>query len=209
MNASCRPVERRPFDLEAVDRIGTIEHDHRDLALGRLLHHVRHRRHVGVEARADVLQVDDERVEPVEHGGGRPPRIAVERVDGQTRSFRPSRTGHVRVEHAADAVLRAEQRDQRHVLRAVQQIDRRRAVARAAGVIGEQSDALAAQRARTRRPRSTSMPVSTAAAGAAPASVPDGAEVTHRSTPTVARAVSRQRRSSPTPRRLRCARAAA
>ena len=43
----------------------------------------------------------------------------------------------------------------------LQQIDRRRAVARAAGVIGDEADALAAERARSRSARSTSIPVST------------------------------------------------
>ena len=43
-------------------------------------------------------------------------------------------------------MFRAEQRDQRDVLRAVQQIDGRGAVARAPGVIGDQSDPLAHER---------------------------------------------------------------
>ena len=61
-------------------------------------------------------------------------------------------------------------------LRLEQQIDRRRAVARAAGVVGDQADALAASGAKPCA-RSTSMPVSTGAVARAPATAPDGAEV--------------------------------
>ena len=52
---------------------------------------------------------------PVEHRGGRPPRLAVERMDRQP-GLLVRRRRHVRVEDAADAVLRAEQRDERDVL---------------------------------------------------------------------------------------------
>ena len=97
---------------------------------------------------------------PVEHRGGRTPRLAVERVDRQPGLLVASRTATLVVEHAADAVLGAEERDQLHVLaRAQSRSIVRRAVARAAGVVGEQADALASQRrealrARARRCRS-------------------------------------------------------
>ena len=42
---------------------------------------VRHRVDVGVDARADVLQIDDEHVDAAQHLGGRLARFAVERVD--------------------------------------------------------------------------------------------------------------------------------
>ena len=122
-------VERRALDLKAVDRVRPIEHHDVDLPLRRLLHHVRHRRHVGVEAGADVLQVHDHRVDALEHRGRRTPRLAVERVDRQA-GLLVGRGRHAGVENPADAVLRAEEPDERHVLRALQQIDRGRAVAR-------------------------------------------------------------------------------
>ena len=62
--ADRRLVERRALDLHAADRVRPVEHDDGDLAGGGLLQDVGHRRHVGVEARADVLQIDDDRVEP-------------------------------------------------------------------------------------------------------------------------------------------------
>ena len=90
---------------------GPIEHDDFDLARRRFLHHVRHRRHVGVEARADVLQIDHDGVQTVEHVGCRPLRRAVERMDRQARAL-VLRRRHGGVENAADAVLRAEERDE-------------------------------------------------------------------------------------------------
>ena len=59
---------------------------------------------------------------PVEHRRGRPARLAVERVDRQP-GLLVRRRRHFRVEHAADAVLGAEERDQLDVLGLVQQVD--------------------------------------------------------------------------------------
>ena len=55
--------EHRPFDRVAADRIGTIADDHLDAVLLRRHQAVRHRVDVGVDARADVLQIDDEQVD--------------------------------------------------------------------------------------------------------------------------------------------------
>ena len=57
--------------------------------------------------------------------------------------------------------------------RAQEQIDRRRAVARAAGVVGDEPDALALSGAKPSA-RSTSMPVCTGAAGRVAGALPDG-----------------------------------
>ena len=79
----------------------------------RLFHHVRDRRRVGVEARADVLQIDDDRVEPLEHRrrSDAPCRRRASRSAGRCVSSRDD--GTVGVELPADAVLGAEQRDER------------------------------------------------------------------------------------------------
>ena len=73
---------------------------------------------------------------------GRPVSPVEQRVNRQARLLIPRRR-HIVVEHAADAVLGAEERDQLHARRLVKQIDRRLPVARSAGVIGDQADALA------------------------------------------------------------------
>ena len=137
-------LERRTFDLEPVDRVRPIEHEDRDLPLRRLLHHVRHRRLVRVEARADVLDVDDHRVDALQHLVGRAARLAVERVDRQAGLLVLLRR-HLVVERAPDPVLGAEERHQRHALGLEQQVDGRRARAGDARVVRHQADALAAQ----------------------------------------------------------------
>ena len=51
------------LDLDAAERVGTIEHDHREVGSGSCLEAVEHRGLERVVPAADVLQVDDERVE--------------------------------------------------------------------------------------------------------------------------------------------------
>ena len=65
------------FHIEAVDRIRAIEHDDRQLAPRGLFHRIGHGRRIRVEARADVLQIDDQGVDALQHRAGRPPRVAV------------------------------------------------------------------------------------------------------------------------------------
>ena len=73
--------ERRALDVHAVDRVGPVAHDHRHAVARARAQAVGHRVDVGVDARADVLQVDDEHVEAAQHVRGRLARLAVERVD--------------------------------------------------------------------------------------------------------------------------------
>ena len=89
-----------------------------------------------------VLQINDDGVDSLEHGVGEPLRLAVKRVDGEARLL-VAGGGDLVVEDAADAVLGAEEGDELHARGIVQQIDRGLAVARAAGVIGQEADALA------------------------------------------------------------------
>ena len=51
------------FEMHAVDRIGPVQHDHLHACLGSRAHAKRHRVDEGVVARADVLQIDHQRVE--------------------------------------------------------------------------------------------------------------------------------------------------
>ena len=80
-----RLIERRSLDLKTVDRVRSAEHDHRQPAFRRLLEDVGHRGRVGIEARADILQIDDECVEAFEHRRRRPACLTVERVNRQPR----------------------------------------------------------------------------------------------------------------------------
>ena len=76
---------------------------------------VGHRVNVGVDARADVLQVDDEKVEARQHRGGRLTRLAIERVDRDVEDRVADMVGldHVVLDVRAEPVLRSEHRRQR------------------------------------------------------------------------------------------------
>ena len=74
-------LQRRPFDLDAADRIRPVADDDRYAVTRRGAQAVRHGVDEGVDAGADVLQVDDEHVDELEHLLGRLARLAVERED--------------------------------------------------------------------------------------------------------------------------------
>ncbi len=137
---------RRTLDLPPVHRIRAIEHHDGDLLLRRLLHHVAHRELIGVEANADVLEIHDDGVEAGEGSLDRPPRAALveQGVNRQARLL-ILRRRHIVIEHAADAVLGTEERNQLHVGCSVEKIDRRFPVARSAGVIRDEADAFTAK----------------------------------------------------------------
>ena len=127
-------IEHGSFDALSSQRIGPIENVKRDVMRRRGFHRVSHRRDVGVEAHAGILNIEDERIETREHGIRRPLGFAVEAVDGQARRF-IRRGRNARIESAADAVLGAEQSHKLHARRVRQQIDRA-----AAGCGQSQSD---------------------------------------------------------------------
>ena len=82
---------------------------------------------------------------PFEHVVGGPPRLAVERVHREP-GLRVRFRGEVLVVlDAADAVLGAEQRDQRDARRRLEDVDGAASGAIAPGVIGDQPDPLALQ----------------------------------------------------------------
>ena len=56
-------IEHRPFDVLAADRVRPIAHDDADAVPARGAQAVGHRVDVGVDARADVLQIDDQHVD--------------------------------------------------------------------------------------------------------------------------------------------------
>src|SRR5205823_5194194 len=78
-------VEHRPGYGDAADRIGPIEDDESLAMFGRRLHRFAHRRDVGIESSADVLDVEDDGVDGFEHRRRRPPRFAVEAIDLSAR----------------------------------------------------------------------------------------------------------------------------
>ena len=143
-------LERRPFHLEAADRVRAIADNHRHAMTLRGAQAVGHRVDEGVDAGADVLQVDDQRVEPRQHLGRGLPRLAVERVDRypQRPILRVGRLDHVVLQVGAEAVLRAENGAEPDGLAQGDPIDDvpERAVDR--GRIGDDADAQAVQAVR-------------------------------------------------------------
>jgi hypothetical protein len=108
-------LEHRAFDVDAADRIRPVAHDDGQAMRARGAQAVGHRVDVRVDARADVLQIDDERVEAGQHLCRRLARLAVERVD---RNLPPRVACVVGLDHVllhvrSESVLRTEDRPDR------------------------------------------------------------------------------------------------
>ena len=130
-------------------RVGAVEHPDRLAVLGRRFEHVAQRGDEGVDAAAEVLQVDEQDVEGFHHRGGRPAHFAVEAEDGnaELRVEEIRRFDHVVLLVAAQAVLRAEGGGQLEVGQGGEGVERMRQVGRHRSRVGEQGDAAAGQRA--------------------------------------------------------------
>ena len=105
-------VEQIAFDIVAADRIRPIAHDNAHAVACRGPHAVGHRVDVGVDPRADILQIDDEHIEIAQHVGAGLARFAVERIDRHPPPAvaRMGRLDHVVLHVGAKPVLRAEER---------------------------------------------------------------------------------------------------
>ena len=110
-------LQARAFDRLAANRVRPIADHDRQPAARRRAHAVGHRVDVGVDARADVLQIDDEHVEAVEHLGRRLARVAVEREHRHAPPAVPPvrRLDHVVLQIGPEPVLRPEERRERDV----------------------------------------------------------------------------------------------
>ena len=107
-------IQDRPLEDVAAERIGPVEHKDGNALLGRRLKTKAQRPEVGVNARADVLQVDDQDIETLEHRLSRFSHIGVKTVhrDLSQRIKRVRRLDHVVLLLGPQAVLRSEQRRQ-------------------------------------------------------------------------------------------------
>ena len=138
-------VHSRPLDLQASERIRTVEDDHFHPFRCRHLHHIAHGAYIGVGAAADVLDVVDNGVEALELFCGGEAGLAVEGEDGNTGAgvYGLPLDVLARVGIAPDTVLRAEKGHQLYSWRIVEDIDGGVEVAVHARWIGHQSDAFA------------------------------------------------------------------
>jgi hypothetical protein len=143
-------VERRAVDLETAEGIGAVEHDDLHALLEAGGHGTEHGAGESVGTGADVLQVDDEGVEALEHGRGRLAGGAVHRIDRQAGGGVPGvaevGAGH---ELAVEAVLGREEGDELRLRRAAQDIEGALPAAVHTGGMREQADFLAGDRLET------------------------------------------------------------
>ena len=144
-------AQQQTFDRPA-GGIGPVEYPHRLAAPGRRFEHVAQRGDEGVDAAAEVLQVDQQHVEGRHHGLGRTAHFAVkaEDRDAMQRVDVVRRLDHVVLLVAAQAVLRTEGGGQLEVGQGGQRIERVRQVAGQRSRVGKQGDALAGERATQR-----------------------------------------------------------
>ena len=137
---------RRAFDGGA-DGILAVEDDDAFAVGGGGFHAVDEGGEVGVEAAANVLEINDEGVEIAELGGGGVTVFAVEAVDGEAGGGIPAVGDFFLVQIAADAVFRAEEGAEVDLGSAVEEVDGGRAVAVVAAGVGDQADAEAGEAA--------------------------------------------------------------
>ena len=107
-------IQHRPLEDVAAERIGPVEHKDSNALLGGRLKTKAQRPEVGVNARADVLQIDDQDIETLEHRLSRFSHIGVKTVhrDLSQRIEHMRRLNHVVLLFGPQAVLRPKQRRQ-------------------------------------------------------------------------------------------------
>ncbi len=115
---------------------------------GCFLEDVAQRRDEGVDAAAEILQVDQQDVEPVHHRCGRAPYVAVQAVHGNAERGVDvlRRLDHVVLLVAAQAVLRPERGHETHAIEGGEGIERMGQVAGDGGGVCQQGDAPPGQR---------------------------------------------------------------
>ena len=143
-------VERvgRALDGLGADGVGPVKHHERLVVARARLHRVRHRPHERVEARADVLDVKEDRVDEVELLLRRREVLAVEAVHGALRQLvRVVRDRGARLLVAAQPVLGRKERDELERHRGVQRklVGQEREVLRDRRRVRDHADPLAAQ----------------------------------------------------------------
>ena len=114
----------------------------------RRFEHIAQRGDEGVDAAAQVLQIDEDHVERVQHRLGRPAHLAVEAEhrDAVHRIVEVGRLDHVVLLVAAQAVLRAESGGELDVAAGGERIERMRQVLRDRSRMRQQGDAPAGKR---------------------------------------------------------------
>ena len=107
-------IQRRTFNRNAIDRIWPVENDNSDVLPFACAHRQIHCPDEGVIARADVLQVNQQKVDVLQHLARRFAMFAIQTVnrDRKSRMLVTAPFNHVVLSFAAIPVLRAKERAQ-------------------------------------------------------------------------------------------------
>ena len=138
-------LQHRTLHQSSADGVRAVEHVEGNSLSGGRLERVAQSSLVGVKAHAGVLNVKHERVDALKHLVGGAFGVVVKAVDGQAGGRFFGR-GDAVVGRAEKAMLGAEDGDQLDTARAIEQINGATAGAVASRVVGDQSDAVAAER---------------------------------------------------------------
>src|SRR6266581_4238692 len=106
-------IEHRAFDSFPAKGVRPVEHEKSDISLRGFLHAIRHGHRVGVKPNARVLDIEDQRVDALEHFVGRPERFSIQAIHRETRRG-ILRGRHSFISAAGQSVLRAEQSNNLH-----------------------------------------------------------------------------------------------
>src|SRR5262249_55476094 len=131
--------KNRALDVDAVDRIDPIQDEEPELGASCRFEAMAHGGDVSVKAAANILDIEDQRVQIAELIRCRSLPFPIQTVDRQPRCLIHA-IGHLLVQSPADAMLWAKKSFKRHVGGAVKQVDRRTALAVDAAMVRDQSN---------------------------------------------------------------------
>ena len=139
-------VEYRACNGSTVDRIRPVENDKPDAEFARCLHGVTHGRYIGIEARTDVLNIEYDRIDLIEHRRCWPMRVSVETKNGNAGVAFSAITNNGDVELSLQPVFGTENAHEINCLGIVQNSNGAFAVSIDTRLIGDQCNSLPAKR---------------------------------------------------------------
>src|SRR6266480_1138757 len=107
------------------------------MRFGGLFHEISERGDISVKANADILNIENDRIEIFQLPGGGTSRLAIKRIDWQSSRF-ILRIRNLFISQAANSMLRSEERHQLHAGSFTKNIDCLAAFAITTGVVGNQ-----------------------------------------------------------------------
>src|SRR5690606_18035166 len=142
-------IEHRARNVHAINRVRAVENEETNAVVGGCLHRVTHRRDVGIEAGADVLDIEHDCVDTLEHVARRSTHLAIQTEHRDAGATIDAVGDEFGIEIALVPVLGTEDAREFDVLRFVQQAGGTPPVAVPSGVIADQGDTLPRKRCET------------------------------------------------------------